>query len=103
MIIVDYCSTDETDEVINTITDSRIKYFKNKENSGAAMSRNKALREARGQWVAFLDSDDLWMPNKLEKQINFMKKNGYTFSYTNYEEIDVDGNRTGIKVTGPKK
>lgn len=103
LIIVDDCSTDETDEVINTITDSRIKYFKNKENSGAAMSRNKALREARGQWVAFLDSDDLWMPNKLEKQINFMKKNGYTFSYTNYEEIDVDGNRTGIKVTGPKK
>ena len=103
MIIVDDCSTDETDEVINTITDSRIKYFKNKENSGAAMSRNKALREARGQWVAFLDSDDLWMPNKLEKQINFMKKNGYTFSYTNYEEIDVDGNRTSIKVTGPKK
>ena len=78
LIIVDDCSTDETDEVINTITDSRIKYFKNKENSGAAMSRNKALREARGQWVAFLDSDDLWMPNKLEKQINFMKKNGYT-------------------------
>ena len=72
LIIVDDCSTDETDEVINTITDSRIKYFKNKENSGAAMSRNKALREARGQWVAFLDSDDLWMPNKLEKQINFI-------------------------------
>lgn len=61
LIIVDDCSTDETDEVINTITDSRIKYFKNKENSGAAMSRNKALREARGQWVAFLDSDDLWI------------------------------------------
>lgn len=96
LIIVDDCSTDETDEVINTITDSRIKYFKNKENSGAAMSRNKALREARGQWVAFLDSDDLWMPNKLEKQINFMKKNGYTFSYTNYEEIDVDGNSLHI-------
>lgn len=103
LIIVDDCSTDETDEVINTITDSRIKYFKNKENSGAAISRNKALREARGQWVAFLDSDDLWMPNKLEKQINFMKKNGYTFSYTNYEEIDEDGNKTGIRVTGPYK
>ena len=103
LIIVDDCSTDETDEVLNTIIDSRIKYFKNKENSGAAISRNKALREARGQWVAFLDSDDLWMPNKLEKQINFMKKNGYTFSYTNYEEIDENGNRTGIRVTGPYK
>ena len=103
LIIVDDCSTDETDEVLTTITDSRIKYFKNKENSGAAISRNKALREARGQWVAFLDSDDLWMPNKLEKQINFMKKNGYAFSYTNYEEIDMASNKTGIKVTGPKK
>ena len=89
LIIVDDCSTDETEEVLATITDSRIKYFKNKENSGAAISRNKALREARGQWIAFLDSDDLWLPNKLEKQINFMKNNGYKFSYTNYEEIDM--------------
>lgn len=103
LIIVDDCSTDETEEVLAKITDSRIKYLKNEENSGAAISRNKALREARGQWIAFLDSDDLWMSDKLEKQINFMKNNGYSFSYTNYEEIDVDGNRTGIKVTGPKK
>lgn len=72
-------------------------------NSGAAVSRNKALREARGQWIAYLDSDDLWMPDKLEKQIRFMEDNGYTFSYTNYEEIDTQGNKTGIKVTGPKK
>ena len=103
LIIVDDCSTDSTDEVLETIKDSRIRYFKNDKNSGAAVSRNKALREAKGQWIAFLDSDDLWMSDKLEKQINFMKNNGYSFSYTNYEEIDVDGNRTGIKVTGPKK
>lgn len=103
LIIVDDCSTDNTEEVLATINDSRIRYFKNEKNSGAAVSRNKALREAKGQWIAFLDSDDLWMPEKLEKQINFMKKNGYSFSYTNYEEIDVDGNRTGIKITGPKR
>ena len=103
LIIVDDCSTDETEEVLATITDSRIKYFKNKENSGAAISRNKALREARGQWIAFLDSDDLWLPNKLEKQINFMKNNGYKFSYTNYEEIDMASNKTGVRITGPKK
>lgn len=103
LIIVDDCSTDNTEEVLATIDDSRIRYFKNEKNSGAAVSRNKALREAKGQWIAFLDSDDLWMPEKLEKQINFMKKNGYSFSYTNYEEIDVDGNRTGIKITGPKR
>lgn len=103
LIIVDDCSTDNTEEVLATINHSRIRYFKNEKKSGAAVSRNKALREAKGQWIAFLDSDDLWMPEKLEKQINFMKKNRYSFSYTNYEEIDVDGNKTGIKITGPKR
>ena len=103
LIIVDDCSTDNTDDVLETIKDSRIRYFKNDKNSGAAVSRNKALREARGQWIAYLDSDDLWMQDKLEKQIRFMETNGYVFSYTNYEEIDVDGNKTGVKVSGPKR
>lgn len=103
LIIVDDCSTDNTDEVLSTIKDERIRYFKNEKNSGAALSRNMALREAKGQWIAYLDSDDLWLPEKLEKQIDFMEKNRYAFSYTNYEEIDVDGNKTGVKVTGPKK
>ena len=103
LIIVDDCSTDNTDEVLSEIHDKRIRYFKNEKNSGAAISRNKALREARGQWVAYLDSDDIWMPKKLEKQISFMEKNGYAFSYTNYEEIDAEGHITGVKVTGPKK
>ena len=103
LIIVDDCSTDNTDEILSTINDKRIRYFKNEKNSGAAVSRNKALLEARGQWIAFLDSDDLWMPEKLEKQINFMEQNGYIFSYTNYEEIDANGNGTGVMVTGPKK
>ena len=103
LIIVDDCSTDNTDEVLSRISDSRIRILKNDRNSGAAVSRNRALREAKGQWIAFLDSDDLWMPEKLEKQISFMEKNGYSFSYTNYEEIDVYGNKTGVSVTGPKK
>ena len=103
LIIVDDCSTDNTDEVVAFIKDDRIRYFHNEKNSGAAVSRNSALREAKGRWIAFLDSDDLWMPEKLEKQISFMEKNGYSFSYTNYEEIDVEGNSTGVKVTGPKK
>ena len=103
LLIVDDCSTDNTDEVLSEIHDSRIHIFKNECNSGAAVSRNRALREAKGQWIAYLDSDDLWMPEKLEKQIRFMKIHGYAFSYTNYEEIDVDGNRTGVRVTGPKR
>ena len=104
LIIVDDCSTDNTDEVVRLfLNDQRIRYLKNEKNCGAAVSRNKALREARGKWIAFLDSDDLWMPDKLEKQLQFMDVGGYHFSYTNYIEIDSDSNPNGIKVTGPKK
>lgn len=102
LLIVDDCSTDNTDEVVNPfLSDKRIKYFKNEKNSGAAVSRNRALREATGKWIAFLDSDDLWMSEKLEKQVRFMEMNGYHFSYTDYAEIDAKGKNTGITVTGP--
>lgn len=104
LIIIDDCSDDNTDAVVvEFLTDKRIKYIKNRENTGAALSRNRALREAKGKWVAFLDSDDLWMPEKLQKQIAFMEKNNYCFSYTKYAEIDERGNRNGVTVTGPKK
>lgn len=103
LIIVDDCSSDNTDEVVSEIRDERIIYLKNDKNYGAAYSRNKALREASGKWVAFLDSDDLWMPDKLEKQIRFMENNQYHFSYTNYVEINEDDQLTGMFVTGPKK
>jgi len=104
MIIVDDCSTDETDSVVKAfLNDSRIRYFKNEKNSGAAVSRNRALKEAKGKWIAFLDSDDLWVPEKLEKQIRFMNENNYHFSYTNYIEIDEDGKSQGVFVTGPQK
>lgn len=103
LIIVDDCSTDNTDEILKNINDDRIIYLKNEKNSGAAVSRNKALREAKGRWMAFLDSDDLWVPQKLEKQIKFMKGNGYYFTYTNYSEIDENGNLNGKRITGPKK
>ena len=104
LLIVDDCSTDNTDEIVYPfLVDKRIRYLKNKENSGAADSRNRALREAKGKWIAFLDSDDLWLPDKLEKQISFMEENNYHFSYTNYYEIDINGNRSGVCVSGPKK
>lgn len=103
LIIVDDCSTDNTLEVIRSYQDDRIRLFQNPENSGAAVSRNKALREARGRYIAFLDSDDLWMPQKLARQLRFMSQNGYSFSYTCYEEIGDDGRKTGITVTGPEK
>lgn len=103
LIIVDDCSTDDTDSIVKAIQDSRIRYLKNNNNLGAAISRNRALREAKGRWIAFLDSDDLWSPDKLKKQIEFMKMNAYSFSYTKYEEIDENGQLTGVKVSGPQR
>lgn len=104
LLLVDDASTDNTDEVVMAfLTDSRIRYIKNETNRGAAVSRNRALREAKGKWIAFLDSDDLWMPDKLEKQIAFMTENGYHFSYTNYIEIDEESRPNGKSVTGPKR
>ena len=104
LIIVDDFSTDATDDVVKPyLNDFRIIYIKNSKNSGAAVSRNRALREAKGKWIAFLDSDDLWMPEKLEKQIAYMTKNGYRFTYTKYEEMNEEGQTTGVTVSGPKK
>jgi glycosyltransferase involved in cell wall biosynthesis len=104
LIIVDDCSTDNTKELVAQFAekDSRIKYECNPQNSGAAITRNNALRRAKGKWIAFLDSDDLWMPDKLEKQIKFMVKNDYYFSYTNYCEINEQSAETGTLITGPK-
>ena len=104
LIIVDDCSTDNTENVVSVfLNDNRIKFLKNERNSGAAVSRNRALREARGKWIAFLDSDDLWEPEKLKKQIAFMENHEYHFSYTNYIEIDEESVPNGKSVTGPKR
>ncbi len=101
LIIVDDCSTDNTDEIVKRfLNDKRIKYLKNDSNSGAAISRNRALREARGRWIAFLDSDDLWFPEKLEKQLNFMIKNNYSFTYTDYN-IKLNGQWLPYIYTAP--
>lgn len=104
MIIVDDCSTDKTREVILSYQkdESRIVFLENENNEGPASSRNRALSIAKGKWIAFLDSDDLWLPEKLERQIEFMRKNDYHFTYTNYCEIDENSNETGISLTGPK-
>lgn len=103
LLIQDDCSKDNTYEVVKPYmeVDSRIKYECNPKNSGAAITRNKALRRAKGRWIAFLDSDDLWMPEKLEHQLKFMVENGYAFSYTGYEEMDEKSHATGISISGP--
>ena len=102
LIIVDDCSGDDTVQRVSKLQeqDPRIKLFQNEKNSGAAVTRNKALREAKGRWIAFLDSDDLWESTKLERQIKFMEKNGYAFSYHEYVEIDEQDNELGVRVSG---
>ncbi|TGY42452.1 glycosyltransferase family 2 protein [Clostridium sartagoforme] len=94
MIIVDDCSTDNTKEVVDkyTIKDKRIKYHILEQNSGAAVTRTKAMELASGNYIAFLDSDDLWTEDKLSRQLEFMKKNNYAFTCTAYSQIDEAGN-----------
>ena len=94
MIIVDDCSSDNTKEIVEEYIkkDSRIKYHLLEENSGAAVARTTAMNLAKGSYMAFLDSDDIWMPDKLEKQIKWMNDNNYAFSCTAYEHIDEKDN-----------
>ena len=102
LLIVDDCSTDNTDDIVSSFSDQRIKYIKNEKNLGAALTRNRAMREAHGEWIAFLDSDDLWEPLKLEKQIGFMLENGIVFSYHEYAKIDENSKPLNIFVSGPQ-
>lgn len=105
LIIADDCSGDDTIGIVSDFqrNDDRIKIFQNPSNMGAAVSRNTALKKAQGRWIAFLDSDDLWCPEKLERQIRFMKENGYAFSYHEYVEIDEQGKELGVYVSGKKR
>ena len=91
--IVDDCSTDNTREVVERLAaqEKRIHYTRLAQNCGPAAARNQALRRAAGRYVAFLDSDDLWAPDKLERQIAFMERTGATFSATAYDQMDEGG------------
>lgn len=94
LIIVDDDSGDHTEAIVEGYqkNDGRIQYSRFHENRGAAAARTEAMRQARGTYIAFLDSDDLWLEDKLEKQLKFMKKNHINFCCTSYEKIDEDGN-----------
>ncbi len=100
MIIVDDCSTDDTKAVVEEISkvDARIKYYCLEVNSGAAVARTKAMELAEGEYMAFLDSDDLWLNNKLELQLNFMVQNDYAFTCTAYEKISETGEKLKKKI-----
>ncbi|WP_394747988.1 glycosyltransferase family 2 protein [Spongiimicrobium salis] len=99
-ILVDDCSTDKSAEIImkSAKKDGRIKYIGLKENSGAGVARNTAIKAATGNFIAFLDSDDQWYPEKLERQLAFMKENNSQFSFTSYDKVDEEGKKLPKKV-----
>jgi len=95
MIIVDDYSTDRTYEIVKAISkqDSRVQIIRQERNSGVGAARTCSMQNSTGRFVAYLDADDIWKPEKLEKQVLFMKEKSYGFSCTSYEVINDKGER----------
>ncbi|MCO7174940.1 glycosyltransferase family 2 protein [Sporolactobacillus kofuensis] len=105
MIIVDDASTDQTQALLTEAAkaDSRIHPVFLEENHGAAYARNTALDQAQGRYIAFLDSDDCWKPNKLEVQLRFMEIHRYAFTFTSYELMDAEGHLLDQIISAPAR
>ncbi|MDN5341379.1 MAG: teichuronic acid biosynthesis glycosyltransferase TuaG [Oceanotoga sp.] len=103
LIIINDCSKDKGPEIIKKYQnqDKRIKLINLEKNSGAAVARNVGIENAKGNFIAFIDSDDIWEKTKLKEQISFMLENNYNFSYTDYIQIDEKGNELR-KIRTPK-
>lgn len=98
MLIVDDCSSDDSLVIIQKYAeqDSRIRYLKTDEPSGSpTLPRNKGIKEAKGRYIAFLDSDDMWLPNKLSDQLKVFEKSEVAIVFSNYEKVNLDGERSG--------
>lgn len=104
MILVDDQSNDKSVDIIKKFVDKdkRIKLLQLEENSGAAVARNTAISTATGKYIAFLDSDDMWKPEKLELQLLFMQKHNYAFTFTAYELMNEDGELLSKTITMPE-
>ncbi len=104
MILVDDCSLDNSAEIIKSYQkkDDRIKYVRLSENGGAAIARNRALEVSKGRYIAYLDADDIWLPEKLARQIDFMTKNDVAFTCCDYEKIESDGTHLNKVIHMPK-
>lgn len=93
LIIVDDNSDDHTVSVVENCMDSRIRLLRNKSNCGVAQTRNTAIAEAKGEYVAFIDSDDIWEATKLERQLEAVADNSLVLCYTSYDFIAEDGTK----------
>ena len=103
LLIADDCSTDSTAQVAQkyAAADSRVKLVSLARNSGPAMARQAAVESAKGRFVAFLDSDDVWLPQKLERQLAFMRGRTAAISFTAFRRISADGGQTGRLIRVP--
>lgn len=100
ILVIDDCSKDQSVRIVKELAqkDSRIKYYRQDKNLGAAKARNRGMTEAKGRYIAFLDSDDIWVKEKLKKQIAQMKKSGASFVFTAYDMINSHGEKIKGKV-----
>lgn len=105
LILVDDCSSDNSYDIISEYikNDKRIRYIKLEKNSGAAVSRNTGIKNAKGRFIAFLDSDDIWLPEKLEKQVKYMLDKKIGFTFTSYRYMKEDGTKTNKVAKAPYK
>lgn len=105
MLVADDASGDRTAEIVAGLaaTDPRIRLIRLAQNGGVARARNAALAAAKGRYVAFLDSDDLWLPGKLEHQVAFMQARDAAVSYTSFRRIDETGEQVGRLVKVPSR
>lgn len=105
LVIVNDASKDGTEEIIKRYQtlDKRIKFHSLTENKGVANARNVAMQNSIGQYLAFLDSDDLWLPEKLAKQIQFMQAKGYVFTYHAYRTLNEVDKKLGKIISVPTK
>ncbi len=106
MLIAEDCGPDDTREVVRAIAadDPRIKLIEPAQNGGPALARNHALARASGRWLAFLDSDDMWEPAKLERQLAFHKSSpDAVLSFTGFRRISADGDNTGAYIAVPAR
>ena len=102
LIVINDCSTDDTADKVRSFSDERIVLLENETNMGVSKTRHRGAAEAKGEWIAILDSDDAWEPDKLEKQAGLQVRTGAELLYTGSAFMDTDGHRLDAVLDVPE-